>query len=253
MDMHSPVNAVGYNFISNLESSFTKSLYIEDVEKSEHASVRDDSHNLGKGNLSGGFEQQETKLSINCLKKCSTFPYPDMMLPPSSSDEDDDTSSTESFSDQSPPESNSCLVLPAPTTLVSAMKGSREKQGVGGSQMKLTVKWAPDVYDPVPTLLSHTVKGKKQHKSRHRSEKKYGKKGQKGHPSKGSCGKDKKHYRKPSCGTSDMWWLDSHHDKVIEASTELDDLKVVSQDSHCGTSFLKQSISKVHCPVGEAL
>ncbi|OIW13229.1 hypothetical protein TanjilG_02363 [Lupinus angustifolius] len=250
MDMHSPVNAVNDNYIRNLETTFCESLHIEDVQKSEHASAGYDNCNMGKGNLCGGVEQQGAKLNMNCLKKCSTLLYPDMVLPPSSSVEDD-SSLVESLSDQSPLESNSCLVLPAPSTLVSAMKGSREKQG--RPQLKLTVKWAPDVYDPVPTLLSRTVKGKKQHKSRHRSEKKYVKKGQKGYPSKGSSSKDKKHYRKPSSGTSDMWWLDSHHDKMLEASTELDDLNVVIHDSHCGTSFLKQSIAKVHYPVGEAL
>ncbi|KAE9612254.1 hypothetical protein Lal_00022125 [Lupinus albus] len=251
MDMHSPVNAVNDNYIRNLESTFCESLHIEDVEKSEHASAGYDNCNTGKENLCSGFEQQGAKLNMNCLKKCSTLLYPDMILPPSSSDEND-TSSPESLSDQSPLESNSCLVMPAPLTLVSAMKGSREKQG--RSRLKLTVKWASDVYDRVPTLLSRTVKGKKQHKSRHRSEKKYVKKGQKGYPSKGSSSKDKKHYhRKPSSGTSDMWWLDSDSDQMLEASTELDDLNVVIHDSHCGTSFLKQSIEKVHYPVGEAL
>ncbi|KAK7267532.1 hypothetical protein RIF29_20208 [Crotalaria pallida] len=251
MDTQSPLHAVNDNVISNLESTFSESFHIEDAQKSEHASERGDNCNMEKGDLCGGIEQQGTKLNMNCSNKCSTFPYPDMMLPPSSSDEDDDdATSTESLAEQSSHQSNSCsLSLPAPSTLVSAMKGSREKQG--GSPMKLTVKWAPDVYDPIPTLSSHTVKSKKQHKSRHKSEKRSGRKGQRGWPSKGSSGKDKKHYRKPG-GTSDLWWLDSHQDKVIEASTQLDDRNVVSHDSHCGTSFLKQSIAKVHYPVGEA-
>lgn len=119
--------------------------------------------------------------------------------------------------------------------------------------MKLNVKWAPDVYDPVPTLLSHTVKGKKQHKYRHKSEKKNVKKGKKGYSSKGCSGKDKKHYHTKLGGTSDLYWWLGSEDKVIEASTELDDLDVISHDSHCGTSFLKQSVAKVHYTVGEAL
>ncbi|EPS68092.1 hypothetical protein M569_06684 [Genlisea aurea] len=39
--------------------------------------------------------------------------------------------------------------LPISPKLVSAIKGSREKQG------KQSVTWAPDVYDPIPTSVSH--------------------------------------------------------------------------------------------------
>lgn len=143
-------------------------------------------------------------------------------------------------------------LLQTPLKLVSAMKGSREKQG--GSQLKLTVKWAPDVYDPVPTLLSHTVKNRKQHKSRNKkNDKKNGKKGHKGNSSRGGGGKDKKQSRKISA-TSDSCYkrLDSH-DEVFETSTEFGALDVGSQDSFCGTSFLKTSVTKVHYSVAEAL
>ena len=139
-----------------------------------------------------------------------------------------------------------------PLKLVSAMKGSREKQG--GSQVKLNVKWAPDVYDPIPTLLSHTVKSnKKQQKSRKKKpEKKNGKKGQKGNSSKGGNSKDKQ-FRKLS-GTSGLCYksMDSC-DKVLVASAELDALDVPSADSNCGTSFLKKSVTEVHYSVAEAL
>jgi hypothetical protein len=73
-----------------------------------------------------------------------------------------------------------------PTPRKSAMKGSRERQGV--PPMKMNVKWATDVYDPIPTLVSHTVrsgKQKKQHKSDN-YKKKNGKKGQRNNLAKGS-------------------------------------------------------------------
>lgn len=58
------------------------------------------------------------------------------------------------------------------------MKGSREKER--GSQRKLTVTWAPDVYDPPPTQLELILsRGTKQQKLP-KKEKKSGKKGQKG-------------------------------------------------------------------------
>jgi hypothetical protein len=67
----------------------------------------------------------------------------------------------------------------APSELKSAMKGSRDKNGE--PHIKLTVKWAADVYDPIPTLVSHTVKNNKQQKSRKKkkNEKKNVKKGNK--------------------------------------------------------------------------
>ncbi|KAK7345665.1 hypothetical protein VNO77_16273 [Canavalia gladiata] len=236
MDMHSPVNGVHGDIISKLENNFSESLHIQDAEKSKHASEGGAIGNcdVGEGNLCESFQQQETEIKMKCLKECSTLPFPDMMLPSISSVEEADTS----FSKQSPHQSYTCPVtFPPPPKLVSAMKGSREKQG--RSQMKLTVKWAPDVYDPVPTILSHTVKSKKQQKSRIRkSEKRNGKKGY----SKRGSGKGKQNRNS---------WLHSR-DEMFETSIELNDLDV-NHDSNCGTSFLKTSVTKVHWPIGEAL
>ncbi|KAI4349275.1 hypothetical protein L6164_009884 [Bauhinia variegata] len=261
MEIQSPPSTVHGNFISDLESTF-ESLHIQDVQKSEdseHASDGDNNYDVVDGNLRGVFKQKKTELSKKCLKNCATFSYPDKMMVPSSSDEEDkegDTSLTKSFSEQSGHQTYSRSVslpaLPTPSKLVSALKGSREKQG--GSRMKLTVKWAPDVYDPVPTLLCHTVKSNRHQKSRNKkNEKKNGKKGHKGNSSRGRSGKDKKQIRRIA-GTSELCYesLDSRH-KVIEASTELDARDVVCQDCYCGTSFLKNSVTEVHYSVAEAL
>lgn len=132
--------------------------------------------------------------------------------------------------------------------LVSAMKGSREKQG--GSPRKLTVSWAPDVYDPIPNSLSHSVKSKQKKSSRkdrdkdNNHNKKNGKKGQKGSSSKGLGGKDKKQFRK-SGGRSDKCY------KTMDAPEDTD-FGVGSPD-YCGSSFLKNSGAKFHYSVAEAL
>lgn len=252
MDMHSPASAVHKNVISDLEHTFSESLHIQDDQRSEHASNENDIYNEAEENLCGGFKQQDTKLGMKCLKKSASFPIADTLLSSSSSDEEVDTSSKESPSEQSAHQTYSrSISLPAPQKLISAMKGSREKHGA--SPTKLTVKWAPDVYDPVPTLVSHTVRSKKQLKSRKKkAEKKNGKKGQKGNSSRGGSGKDKKQFRKLG-GTSDLCYksLDSS-DKVIETSTEFEAFDVRSQDSYCGTSFLKKSVTEVHFSVAEA-
>ena len=243
MDIHSLVNAVDDDVIIKLGSTFRGSINIHDDQKLEHVSDEDCIVNccLGKGRICSGFGQQETTLKGNSLKECSTFPYPDMEFPSSSSDDEEaDTSLTKPFSMQSPHKSYSFYT---PVKLVSAMKGSREKKG--GSQMKLSVKWAPDVYDPVPTLSSHTVKIKKHHKSRiTKSEKKYVKKSKKGNYSKGSCQKDKKQYRHrwpESCG------------KRFDASMVLNNLSVVGNDSFHEISNSQIPVTENHCHVGEAL
>lgn len=91
-------NVPGY-IISKLEGTFIESLNIQDALKLEHAYEVDRFDNLyvEEENLSGGFEPQETKLEIKCLKDCSTFSYSDICLPSSCSDEETD----KSFSKQS--------------------------------------------------------------------------------------------------------------------------------------------------------
>jgi len=60
---------------------------------------------------------------------------------------------SESSISKSVDEKSSILSTPR---LVSAMKGTRAKQGI---ITKLSVSWAPDVYDPPVTSDSHTVRG----------------------------------------------------------------------------------------------
>ncbi|CAI8602730.1 unnamed protein product [Vicia faba] len=246
MDIHSLVNAVDDVIISKLGSTFATSLHMQDDHKLVHVSDEDDigGCHVGEGHECDGFEQ-ETKLKLTSLKEYSTFPCPDMVLPSSSSDDEEaDTPLTKSPSNQSLQQSYSCSASqPASPKLVSAMKGSREK--LGGLETKLSVKWASDVYDPIPTLSSHTVRIKKQPKSRiKKSEKKYVKKGQKGTYSKGGSGKDKKqHYRyswPESCG------------KGFDASKELNNLDVVGHDSYHEISNSKIPSTEKPCHVGEA-
>jgi len=101
MEVCSSVNDIHENCISNLESTFSESLHIQDTEKSEHLSEGDTMCNVGKENLSGVNKQKESKPNMVCLKKSATFPTPHVMLPSSSSDEDADSSVTESPNEHS--------------------------------------------------------------------------------------------------------------------------------------------------------
>lgn len=101
MEVCSAVNDVHENFISNLESTFSESLHIQDAPKSGHVSEENDIHDVADENARGGIKQKETKLNMTCLKKSATFPIPHVMLSSSSSDEEADTSVTESRSEHS--------------------------------------------------------------------------------------------------------------------------------------------------------
>ncbi|KAL6987552.1 hypothetical protein U1Q18_013297 [Sarracenia purpurea var. burkii] len=128
------------------------------------------------------------------------------------------------------------ISLPTPSKLVSAMKGSREKQGT--PPKKLSVTWAPDVYDPTPSPSTFVRIKKTQPKSESKKkyDKKNGKNKQKGKSSsKGGRGssKDKKQAR-----------------KYFGA---LGDFEVGSPETYCGSSFLQKSITNLqHFSVAEA-
>ncbi|XP_057801461.1 uncharacterized protein LOC131016756 [Salvia miltiorrhiza] len=135
--------------------------------------------------------------------------------------------------------------------LASAMKGSREKQGI--PPKKLSVTWAPDVYDPIPTSVSHVPSSRNQYLRN--NGRKYGKNKQKGggKSSRGGKGKDKKQARKNGGTTSKF---KSVHDDSVASFSEPEagiiDFDVVGTDPFCGSSFLKESVQKLHFPVAEA-
>ncbi|XVF55328.1 hypothetical protein PTKIN_Ptkin06aG0028300 [Pterospermum kingtungense] len=199
---------------------------------------------------------RESKPPLKCLGKCASFPSGE------SKHEDNyieiETALPRIFSEDSvqSPYSRS-VSLPTPLKLVSALKGSREKQGL--SPKNLTVTWAPDVYDPLPTSVLHTVRSKKQQKSKKKNDKKKnGKKGHKGNnSSRGSCsggGKDNNKQLRRGVGSSDRCYkpLDVE-DRIANTSGDLDDFNVGSPDPYCGSSFLKKSPTRMHYSVAEAL
>lgn len=179
--------------------------------------------------------------SNKCLHKCATFP----------------TAVNKEATFESELENKSCmrsLSLPSESKLVSAMKGSREKEGV--PPRKLSVSWAPDVYDPPPTSVSHYPRKKSQ--QQYKSSKKHGKGKQKGKKERGggSGSKDKKHYRK-MVARSDRCidsfedtnrMLSSNNYKPSLGLLDFDDgIDIGSPDANCGSSFLGQAGGTMHC------
>uniref|UniRef100_A0A5B6Z411 Uncharacterized protein n=3 Tax=Davidia involucrata TaxID=16924 RepID=A0A5B6Z411_DAVIN len=255
---------------SGLGDSLTEFLRIQDDQKSASNSIlfppsdKNDTTNVENEGICE--EPYRTKSTIvtsdKCLSKCATFSCSGETKPFSASpDGEDEEGEDEDELDEitvsvlkdngyesAKPASPHPVSLPTPLKLVSAMKGSREKQGT--PPKKLTVTWAPDVYDPPPSDFLHVATNKKQ---RHRSDskknsdsKKYGKNKQKG-GGKPTRGKDKKQVRKSGGSSKCFKSFDDDDDPYSEV-----DFDVGSPDSYCGSSFLKKSVTKMHFPVAEA-
>ncbi|OIT31304.1 PREDICTED: uncharacterized protein LOC109208865 [Nicotiana attenuata] len=197
--------------------------------------------------------------SVKCLIKCATFPCSGLSVPPAEIGGEERTENvtaevmTHGADAKSPDLSYSRSVsLPTPLKLVSAIKGGREKQG--SLPRKLTVTWAPDVYDPVPTAVSHVPNKGQCHKS---GKKKNGKNKQKnnGKSSRGSKGKDKKQARKHG-GSSQISYHPLDDSNITDSSGEVQssvvDFDIGRPDPFCASSFLRKSITKLHFPVAEA-
>ncbi|KAK6146939.1 hypothetical protein DH2020_017851 [Rehmannia glutinosa] len=135
-----------------------------------------------------------------------------------------------------------------PLKLVSALKGSREKQGT--PPKKLSVTWAPDVYDPIPTSVSHVPSNKNQRYYGKKSRKYKQKGGSKS--SRGSRGKDTKQGRKSGGSNKLKPFHEENGVGLVDPHVGTVDYNVGTPDPFCGSSFLKESVTKLHFPVAEA-
>lgn len=147
--------------------------------------------------------------------------------------------------------------LPTPRKLISALKGSREKQEA--CPKTLSVSWAPDVYDPPPTSLSHSPKKKNKQQDKN---KKHGKGKQKGKNVRngGSSPKDKKHHRKTGGRSERCMNIYSNNESILssnyyKSTTDLfdfDEEEVDSPDSNCGSRFLRKERGRLRVAYAEA-
>ncbi|KAF8006321.1 hypothetical protein BT93_K0577 [Corymbia citriodora subsp. variegata] len=248
------------SLISELGNTLGNVLHVEDDEVVVGTLKSEKSH---------GVSGLNAKSYEKGLVKCATFPFPGEKLSPHLfSDEEDDEPELalrELFSEEHINNVYSrSISFPTSSKLVPALKGTREKQGA--SPRKLTVRWAPDVYDPPPTSVSHFLsRGTKQQKVP-KKDKRNGKRGQKGKDfSRGASGKDsskrdkkdkkKKQSRRPS-GTSDRCFNkldDNNHHLGIAADVRQFDIGNPVPDSSCGSSFFKNSLAQLHYSAAEAL
>ncbi|XP_077213180.1 uncharacterized protein LOC143848185 [Tasmannia lanceolata] len=268
-DTDSTLVTVTKGLVLELRSSLDETLHIQDVVQ---GGVLDHVPTLGKDEIGHSEEgmmcpelkvEQSSASIANTQKsfsKSATFPSSEKMLSSSISIDSSDEES----------ESRACarsMSLPTSLKLVSAMKGGREQQGTYW-KMKLNVKWADDVYDPPSTSLSHTVKS--HHHQRPKNKRRDHKhKHSKGKSTRGNNNEKKHHMNRKSSVPADslrlrlqahdeMLPLDGFGESSLQAiskrgSSFLGDesgMEVVStQDSKCGSSFLRASLAKVHLSV----
>ncbi|KAJ8503768.1 hypothetical protein OPV22_004654 [Ensete ventricosum] len=147
--------------------------------------------------------------------------------------------------------------LPATSNPISAMKGSRAQNG-SPPNVKLHVRWAPEVYDPPCTLMSHTVK--KSYYHRHKAKKKdRNKHKHKGKSTRGSSSERRIPNRSSVTNmaepvdtrlqiTEDGSQLNGHE----KSSTEALEYAVSKQDSMCRSTVLREALAKVHISMAEA-
>ncbi|KAK9676949.1 hypothetical protein RND81_11G112100 [Saponaria officinalis] len=148
--------------------------------------------------------------------------------------------------------------MPIVRKVVSAMKGSRKKEGVVPSE-KLTVSWASDVYDPPPTSVSHFPK-KRNQQQYSKNHKKHGKGKQKGKNTRGGGGgsgsKEKKHSNsRKTSGKSDRCsdsYADTDRVQNYKSSLEMLDFNEAGIGGHapdpsCGSKLLGQASGTMQC------
>ncbi|URE04797.1 hypothetical protein MUK42_19344 [Musa troglodytarum] len=162
-----------------------------------------------------------------------------------------------SFTSNYPPTYERSASLPASSNLISAMKGSRAQNG-SPPNVRLRVKWAPEVYDPPCTLLSHTVK--KSYHLRHKAKRKdRNKHKHKGKSTRGSNTERRIANRSSATDmaepvdtrlqiTKDVLQLNRHE----KSSTEALEYTVSKQDSQCRSTVLGEALAKVHISMAEA-
>ncbi|XP_076931237.1 uncharacterized protein LOC143596329 isoform X1 [Bidens hawaiensis] len=151
----------------------------------------------------------------------------------------------------SDPSGFSSISMPARLKPASAMKGSREKRGAT-PPVKLTVKWAPGVYDPIPTSVSHVVTNNRS-SSKHSRKSSKNKQKHASKSSRGSKSKDKRQVRKRggNFSSSGVSYKFEHEEEFVdyhenEQQPGGNNFRVGNSEQLCGSSFMKRYGTSLH-------
>ncbi|KAD5961759.1 hypothetical protein E3N88_13232 [Mikania micrantha] len=239
--------------VDELSMNVTKFVNIhDDIEYDSKSSTSHKTCEFQKKNSCGKFFPSKTTIQApeKCLVKHATFPSSGKTF----SLQDGITSELSTHGDNiksNDPSGFRSISMPTSLKPVSAMKGSREKHGVV-PPVKLTVKWAPEVYDPIPTSVSHVVTNNRSYaKHSKKNSKNKQKNGSKS--SRGSKSKDKKQVvRKRGGNSSSGIGYKLEHEELLVDFLEHEpqsggiDFHVGNPDRLCGGSFMKRYGSSLH-------
>ncbi|KAI3809416.1 hypothetical protein L1987_25388 [Smallanthus sonchifolius] len=237
--------------VDELSADVTEFLNIQDaIEDDSTSSTSRKSCESQKKDLCDKFLPSKTMIQApeKCLIKHATFPSSGKTL----SSQDGITSGLSTHGDNiksNDPSVIRSISLPTHRKPVSAMKGSREKRGAA-PPVKLTVKWAPEVYDPIPTSVSHVVTNRSSSKHSKKNSKNKQKHGSKS--SRGSKSKDKKQVRKRGGNSSSGSSYKLEHEEQLVDFLEPEpqsggiDFHVGNPDRLCGSSFMKRYGTDLH-------
>uniref|UniRef100_A0A0D9WC06 BRI1-KD interacting protein 130 n=1 Tax=Leersia perrieri TaxID=77586 RepID=A0A0D9WC06_9ORYZ len=186
------------------------------------------------------------------FQKCMTFP-------PSGGEARQQGSCCDTDKDpKDAPTYERSVSLPPTLKIVSAMKGSREKNGMASRTESHHVKWAPDVYDPPVTSVCHSVNNsyKRQSKSRKKDKNKQKQKQkQKGRSKKNRQNAIQSSTALQAPGLEDAEASSSQSsapEDLNKHETDILDYGISSQEAKCGSSFLRETVAKMHFSTAEA-
>ncbi|XP_076931238.1 uncharacterized protein LOC143596329 isoform X2 [Bidens hawaiensis] len=187
--------------------------------------------------------EEDSSSSTPPLKKCKTVSHQDVIISELSAHSDNIKSSD--------PSGFSSISMPARLKPASAMKGSREKRGAT-PPVKLTVKWAPGVYDPIPTSVSHVVTNNRS-SSKHSRKSSKNKQKHASKSSRGSKSKDKRQVRKRggNFSSSGVSYKFEHEEEFVdyhenEQQPGGNNFRVGNSEQLCGSSFMKRYGTSLH-------
>ncbi|KAL6865457.1 hypothetical protein ACP4OV_016608 [Aristida adscensionis] len=199
-----------------------------------------------------GFSKSITLGATKGLQKCATFPS-------SSGEAQQEGDSCHHADDalKEAPAYERSISLPPTLKLISAMKGSREKNGVASPTENRHVKWAPDVYDPPVTSVCHSVTSSYQRRSKPRKK-------EKNKPKKKPKARSKKNHQSAVQNSSLLQTPDlglkgistsgdrPAPDDPDKHEAMILDYSIGKQEAKCGSSFLRESVAKMHFSIAEA-
>ena len=200
--------------------------------------------------MCAGFSKPASSGLKKDLQKCATFPSSAIEAEPedSCSDADDDAPKDAHTYQRS-------VSLPPTVKLISAIKGSRQKNGIPLPAEDRHIKWAADVYDPPVSSVSHSVNNSYQRRPKPRKKDKTKQKEKRKARNKkktNNAAQNQAVLQTPELedlGTSIGREAPADPGKL---ETEMLDYGISSQEAKCGSSFLLETVAKMHFSTAEA-